>query len=78
MLSILKGGLISLTGGTWITGMPPQFFIAQEPGLFGIPAPVYFMVVLTIIVAIWMRYSATRTLLLCGRRQRGSGARLRL
>src|SRR3954451_9827740 len=22
MLSILKGGLISLTGGTWITGMP--------------------------------------------------------
>jgi ribose/xylose/arabinose/galactoside ABC-type transport system permease subunit len=58
MLSILKGGLISLTGGTWITGMPPQFFIAQAR-LFGIPAPVYFMVVLTIIVAIWMRYSAT-------------------
>jgi ribose/xylose/arabinose/galactoside ABC-type transport system permease subunit len=58
MLSILKGGLISLTGGTWITGMPPQFFIAQAR-LFGIPAPVYFMVILTVIVAIWMRYSAT-------------------
>jgi ribose/xylose/arabinose/galactoside ABC-type transport system permease subunit len=58
MLSILKGGLISLTGGTWITGMPPQFFIAQAR-LFGIPAPVYFMVVLTVIVAVWMRYSAT-------------------
>src|SRR5690606_19587301 len=29
MLSILKGGLISLTGGAWITGMPPAFFIAQ-------------------------------------------------
>jgi ribose/xylose/arabinose/galactoside ABC-type transport system permease subunit len=58
MLSILKGGLISLTGGTWITGMPPQFFIAQAR-LFGIPAPVYFMIVLTIIMAIWMRYSAT-------------------
>jgi ribose/xylose/arabinose/galactoside ABC-type transport system permease subunit len=58
MLSILKGGLISLTGGTWITGMPPQFFVAQAR-LFGIPAPVYFMVVLTIVVAIWMRYSAT-------------------
>jgi ribose/xylose/arabinose/galactoside ABC-type transport system permease subunit len=58
MLSILKGGLISLTGGTWITGMPPDFFIAQAR-LFGIPAPVYFMVVLTIVMAIWMRYSAT-------------------
>jgi ribose/xylose/arabinose/galactoside ABC-type transport system permease subunit len=58
MLSILKGGLISLTGGTWISGMPPQFFIAQAR-LFGIPAPVYFMVILTVIVAIWMRYSAT-------------------
>ena len=58
MLSILKGGLISLTGGTWITGMPPEFFIAQAR-LFGIPAPVYFMVILTVIVAFWMRYSAT-------------------
>lgn len=58
MLSILKGGLISATGGTWITGMPPGFFIAQAR-LFGIPAPVYFMVVLTILVALWMRYSAT-------------------
>lgn len=58
MLSILKGGLISATGGTWITGMPAGFFIAQGR-LFGIPAPVYFMVVLTILVALWMRYSAT-------------------
>jgi ribose/xylose/arabinose/galactoside ABC-type transport system permease subunit len=58
MLSILRGGLISLTGGTWITGMPPEFFIAQAR-VFGIPAPVYFMVILTIIMALWMRYSAT-------------------
>jgi ribose/xylose/arabinose/galactoside ABC-type transport system permease subunit len=58
MLSILKGGLISLTGGTWITGMPPEFFIAQAR-LFGIPAPVYFMVILTVIMALWMRNSAT-------------------
>lgn len=58
MLSILKGGLISATGGTWISGMPPEFFIAQGR-LFGIPAPVYFMVILTLIMAIWMRYSAT-------------------
>lgn len=58
MLSILKGGLISATGGTWISGMPPEFFIAQAR-LFGIPSPVYFMVILTIIMALWMRYSAT-------------------
>ena len=38
--------------------MPPEFFIAQAR-LFGIPSPVYFMVVLTIIMALWMRYSAT-------------------
>jgi ribose/xylose/arabinose/galactoside ABC-type transport system permease subunit len=58
MLSILKGGLISVTGGTWISGMPPEFFIAQAR-LFGVPSPVYFMVVLTIVMAFWMRYSAT-------------------
>ena len=57
MLSILKGGLISYTGGTWITNMPPEFFIAQAR-LFGIPAPVYFMVVLTIVMALWMRHAS--------------------
>ncbi|WP_119304086.1 ABC transporter permease [Dongia deserti] len=56
MLSILKGGLISITAGTWITGMPPEFFIAQAR-FFGIPAPVYFMVVLTVVMALWMRYA---------------------
>jgi ribose/xylose/arabinose/galactoside ABC-type transport system permease subunit len=54
MLSILKGGLISATGGSWITDMPPQFMIAQFR-LFGIPSSVYFMVVLTIIAAVFMR-----------------------
>jgi ribose/xylose/arabinose/galactoside ABC-type transport system permease subunit len=58
MLSILKGGLISVTGGNWITDMPPAFFIAQQRW-FGVPSPIYFMVVLTLLVAIWMRYSAT-------------------
>jgi ribose/xylose/arabinose/galactoside ABC-type transport system permease subunit len=54
MLSILKGGLISATGGSWITDMPPEFMIAQFR-LFGIPSSVYFMVVLTIIAAVFMR-----------------------
>jgi ribose/xylose/arabinose/galactoside ABC-type transport system permease subunit len=57
MLSILKGGLISVTNGEWISGMPASFFIAQWRW-FGIPSSVYFMVVLTIIMAVWMRYSA--------------------
>lgn len=56
MLSILRGGLISITGGAWITGMPQEFMIAQAKP-FGIPAPVIFMIVLTIAAALWMRYS---------------------
>ena len=57
MLSIIKGGLIIWTGGNRITGMPDAFFLAQMRPL-GIPMPVYFMVVLTILAALWMRYSA--------------------
>jgi ribose/xylose/arabinose/galactoside ABC-type transport system permease subunit len=56
MLSILKGGLISVTGGAWISGMPPEFMIAQFR-LFGIPSSVYFMVALTLLAALWMKYS---------------------
>ena len=56
MLSILKGGLISVTGGAWISNLPPEFMIAQVR-LFGIPSSVYFMVVLTVLAALWMKYS---------------------
>ena len=56
MLSILKGGLISATGGSWITDLPPAFMIAQARA-FGIPSSVYFMVVLTVIAALFMRYT---------------------
>jgi ribose/xylose/arabinose/galactoside ABC-type transport system permease subunit len=58
MLSILKGGLISVTGGAWITDMPAEFFIAQQRW-FGVPSPIWFMVVLTVIMAWWMRNSET-------------------
>ena len=57
MLSILKGGLISITSGAWISNLPPDFLIAQSR-LFGIPAPIFFMVILTIVMAVWMNYSA--------------------
>lgn len=54
MMSILRGGLISITGGTWISGLPKEFMIAQwKP--FGLPFPIIAMVVLTLLVAWWMR-----------------------
>jgi ribose/xylose/arabinose/galactoside ABC-type transport system permease subunit len=58
MLSILKGGLISVTGGAWISNLPPGYHLAQMRPL-GVPMPVWFMVVLTALAALWMRYSAT-------------------
>lgn len=57
MMSILKGGLIIVTNGAWISGMPPEYFLSQMKPL-DIPMPVYFMIVLTILAAVWMRYSA--------------------
>ncbi len=58
MMSILKGGLILWTGGEWIYNLPSWFQFAQTRPL-GIPMPVYFMIILTILVALWMRYSPT-------------------
>ena len=58
MLSIFRGGLISVTGGAWITNFPQGFLLAQAR-LLGIPAPVWFMVVLTAVMAAWTRLSAT-------------------
>ncbi len=59
MLSILKGGLISVTGGRWITDLPESFHLADIE-LFGIlPMPVLIMAIATILAALWMRYSAS-------------------
>ncbi|MFK4808831.1 ABC transporter permease [Devosia sp. ZW T5_3] len=58
MLSILRGGLVSVTGGAWINNLPPEFLLAQQR-LLGIPAPVVAMIVLTGLAALWMRYTAT-------------------
>jgi ribose/xylose/arabinose/galactoside ABC-type transport system permease subunit len=57
-LSILKGGLISATGGAWINKLPPSFHLAQMR-LFTVPAPIWFMLVLTLAAAAWMKFSAT-------------------
>jgi ribose/xylose/arabinose/galactoside ABC-type transport system permease subunit len=58
MMSILQGGLIIATGGAWIYNLPEGYGIAQEK-IFDIPVPIYFMVILTIIAALWLRYSTT-------------------
>ena len=58
MLSILKGGLISVTGGAWITDLPEGYALAKLRPL-GVPMPIYFMAILTVLAALWMRYSAT-------------------
>lgn len=56
MLSILKGGLITVTGGRWLSDLPADFLIAQFRFL-GIPSTVWFMLFLTALAGIWMRWS---------------------
>lgn len=58
MLSILKGGLIYVTAGERVVDMPVEYLLTQMRPL-NIPMPIYLMVILTILAAIWMRYSAT-------------------
>ncbi len=57
MMSILKGSLIIVTGGAWISNLPDGYALAQMRPL-SVPMPVWFMVVLTAAAAAWMRYSA--------------------
>lgn len=57
MLSILRGGLVSITGGAWINDLPPAFHLAQQR-LLEVPVPIWFMVLLTLGAFLWMRHSA--------------------
>jgi ribose/xylose/arabinose/galactoside ABC-type transport system permease subunit len=57
MLSILRGGLVTVTGGAWINDLPPAFQFAQQR-LFGVPAPIWVMVILTVLAFLWMRHTA--------------------
>jgi ribose transport system permease protein/rhamnose transport system permease protein len=58
MLSILKGGLISVTGGKWITDLPDGFHLADTELFGSVPMPVFLMIVATLLAAWWMAYSA--------------------
>ncbi|GAK72964.1 putative ABC transporter permease protein [Agrobacterium rubi TR3 = NBRC 13261] len=53
MLSILRGLLITVTGGAWISGLPPEYQLAQFR-LLGLPVPIVAMVALTAIMAFIM------------------------
>ena len=57
MLSILRGGLVFVTGGAWINNIPPAFQLAQQRWL-GLPPTIWFMVVLTIVAFLWMKNTA--------------------
>jgi AI-2 transport system permease protein len=57
MLSILRGGLITATGGAWISGLPPGYQLAQFR-LFEVPSPVWFMLAMTVLAALLMRHTA--------------------
>ena len=59
MLSILKGGLISVTGGRWITDLPQSFHLADIELFDFLPMPVLIMATATVLAALWMRYSAS-------------------
>ncbi len=57
MLSILRGGLVSVTGGAWINNLPKGYQLAQQR-LFDIPAPVWFMALFTVLAFLWMKHTA--------------------
>src|SRR3984893_10222308 len=56
MLSILKGGLISVTGGKWITDLPQSFHLA-DLNVLGASMPVGIMALATAPAALWLHYS---------------------
>ena len=56
MLSILSGGLITFTGGQWISGLPAGYQLAQFR-LLNVPSPVWFMIGMTILAGFLMRYT---------------------
>lgn len=57
MMAILQGGLISATGGGWISDLPEGYRIAQQ-SLLGLPMPLVWAVVLTLAAGWWMKNTA--------------------
>ncbi len=54
--SILKGGLILVTGGRWIYGLPQGFDLSHHRW-FGIPVPILALVVFGVGFSLFLRYT---------------------
>ena len=66
MMAILQGGLISVTGGGWISNLPAEYRIAQMH-VAGLPMPLVWAIVLTALAGLWMRFTPMgRSLYLIG------------
>jgi ribose/xylose/arabinose/galactoside ABC-type transport system permease subunit len=55
--SILKGGLILVTGGRWIYGLPQGFDLSHQTW-FGVPVPIFALIVFGIGFSVWLRYTS--------------------
>jgi ribose/xylose/arabinose/galactoside ABC-type transport system permease subunit len=58
MASILRGGLLIFTRGAEVSSLPQEFLLSQLK-IAEVPVQIPIMFGLTILVALWMRYSAT-------------------
>jgi ribose/xylose/arabinose/galactoside ABC-type transport system permease subunit len=54
--SIMKGGLILVTGGRWIYGLPEGFDLSHHKWL-GIPVPIFALVVFGVGFSLFLRYT---------------------
>lgn len=56
MMAILQGGLITATGGSWISNLPADYLLAKM-NVAGLPMPLVWAIALTILAGVWMRLS---------------------
>lgn len=56
MLSILRGGVVSLTNGDFIVALPPEFMLAHLK-VGGVNVSFLLLIALTAVTAWWMRYT---------------------
>lgn len=57
LLSIYRGLLIIVTKGSWINGLPKNILMLGQGRVFGVPIPVYIMV----LVAVFMYFALNKT-----------------
>jgi len=59
MASILKGGLLLVTGGKWIHGnLPPGFHLSRQ-SVLGVPFPILCLFIFGIVFSVWLKFFAS-------------------